>query len=201
LVLSQDAAIQAPSSLVVWGTVLSGNYTTIYQRTPGTIGNDTIIVIATPNGAAAVDSLETTATPTVTWTPEGASVDNSITALNAASKLVYAVKTGTGGTIASQTATNLTGGVGAGIRAYIGDLLIQDASAHGASFVGTSNDSWISRWETGYVDLVIDDADLAVGEAVPTDRTALTAVVSQISARLEWTRPLFEAHYALNVQA
>lgn len=176
---------QEVASLRVFGT--STDYVTVYSRVPGAIGNSVLLVINAPGTAAAADSLVTSATPTVTWTPETGDVDASITALNAGSKLVYAVKTGTGGTLAAQASTALAGGRGVGIKLRVGQLVAQDGTAAGVSRAGTSNGTYVSRWESGRIDVVVDDADLAAGQAVPAGVTLTAGGLIQVS--FVWSDP------------
>lgn len=201
LLQAQNAEQQTVAELVVFGTVASGNYTTVYARMPGALGNGIRLVIATPGTAAAVDSLQDTSTPTVTWTPETGDVDTSISTLNSTSKLVWAVKTGTGGTLASQSSTALAGGIGAGVRVYVGAALVADNTEYGARFDGSADGTYVQYWDNDFVTISIDDADLAVGKAVPTGRTALTAVVSHIVLRLEWIQPKFQTSISIGVKA
>lgn len=191
-----DRAQQVQESLVVWGTVESGNYVMVKSRVPGDHGVQLNILAA--GSAAAVDNYG--ATPSVDWTPETGDVDASIAALNSTSKLLYAEKVGTGGTIAIQAATALAGGKGEPLNFYLGALLAQSTADFGSVEPGTANGTYVSKWELDHIEIQIDDADLAVGEAVPTGRSALQAGGS-VAARFEWTRPRFELHVPLQVVA
>ena len=173
-------------------------------------------MISAASGAASVtDSLVTSDTPTVTWVPQTGNVDASITALNT-SKLVFAIKSGSGGTIATLSSTPLAGGVGAGVKLYIGNELIQDASTHGASFAGSSNNSYIRRWSDSQVRVESDEFDILAGVAVPTNdpwgeaNTEIVAATNDagtkfaggtVAVGLEWTRPLYFAEALVAIRA
>lgn len=183
---------QAQERITVWGTVASGNYVLIRSRVPGARGIRLQIAAAAGSSAAA-DTYG--ATPSVLWTPKTADIDDSITTLNAGSKLLYAVKVGTGGTIGTLAATALTGGAGGTVAVHVGALSIENTKLvpFGSVEPGTANDSYINRWEEDAVYLTIDDADLAVGEAVPTGRTALQAAAGHVVVSLFW----LDAHFRL----
>jgi hypothetical protein len=95
----------------------------------------------------------------------------------------------------------MAGGVGAGIRFYLGEFLVQDASQNGATFVGSAATSHIRSWEANKIVVNVDELDVAPGKALPAGFTALTAVEAHLLLRMEWARPLFEAHFPLAVKA
>lgn len=202
LVPSQDSAPQAVASMVVFAGAGPTDIVTVYSRMPGAIANNIELTIATPGGvASAVDSGQTTATPKVLWTPKTGDVAGSIAALNTSSKLLWAVAGAGAPVIGAQAATKMSGGVGKGVRLYLGQSLVQDASVAGATFAGSAAGTHIRKWTSTLVDINVSHLDLAVGKAVPTGGAALVAVEGLVSVRLEWTRPLFEATYPLSVVA
>lgn len=191
---------QAQESIIVWGTVGSGNYVRVRSRVPGNHGIQLQIAAAAGSSAAA-DTYG--ATPSVLWTPKTADIDDSIATLNANSKLLYAVKEGTGGVIATLAATALTGGAGGGVAVKVGALSIENTKLvpFGSVEPGTANDSYINRWEEDAIYLTIDDADLAVGEAVPTGRTALQAAAGHLVVALHWPDAHFRLQQTVHVLA
>ncbi|MCA8940372.1 MAG: hypothetical protein KDB07_11210 [Planctomycetes bacterium] len=192
-----DRATQALESLVIWGTVASGNYVQVYSRVPGDHG--VLLNITAAGGGSVTDNYG--ATPQVDWEPITGNIAGSVAALNAGSKLLYAVVVGTGGTIATLAATALSGGVGEAVNFYLGNLLVQNTATFGSADPGTANGSYITKWEAEHIEIAVDDADLAPGQAIPTGRSALVAAAGTLMARFEWTRPRFEMHVPLQVIA
>jgi hypothetical protein len=199
LVPSQDAGKQAKSYVDIFKDN-DNDFVRVYAISPGKLGDNIEVTVAAAGTAAVADSDEATTAPKVLLTPETGDVDASIAAWNA-SKLVYAVKFGTGGTIASSLSQNLDNGRGEGVRLVLGNKVFQDTSEHGSLFVGSGNGTYIKQWEEDHILFAVGNADLAVGEAVPTGKNALTAVESHLLLRLEWVRPLFEAQFPLAVKA
>lgn len=187
--------VQAQEEIVVWGTVVSGNYVKVRARVPGNHG--VLLTIAAAGTGAAADTYG--AAPAVAWTPETGDIDASITALNAASKLIYATKVGTGGTIATLAQTALSGGAGCGVSLHMGDKLIQNTktSVFGAAAPGTAAGSFISKWESDLIEVYIHNTDTGVGHAIPTGRTAMTAAGANLLMRAGWP----DAHYVAGFPA
>lgn len=174
----------------------------VYARFPGKLGNDIQITVAAPTGlgAIAVDSDEATAVPKVLITPKTGDPATTITQINN-SKLVRAVLVGVAPAFAAEAAANLAGGQGPGVRYYLGSKIMHDTTAHGASFVGSANGSRISMFTDNRIDFIVDEADLVVGEAVPTGMSALVAAESGIDAVIEWPDPAFQLPIYLPVVA
>lgn len=194
---SRTTPEQVQESLAVFGTVASGNYVLVKARVPGNHG--ILLTIATPGSAAAADTYG--AAPAVAWTPETGDVDASIAALNAASKLVYATKVGTGGTLAAMTQTALAGGKGGNVSFQLGAKVIQDTKLNpfGAAAPGTAAGSYISKWEDDLIEVVVHNTDTGVGYAIPTGRSAAVAAQGHLVAVVGWPESYFKTTLPLQV--
>lgn len=183
----RNVPLQAVASVVVFGTVT--DFVTVFARFPGKLGNGILLTVATPGTAAVSESDLDTDAPKVEWTPEAGDVDASIAELNASSKLVYAVKSGTGGTLAAAAEQALAGGEGPGCRYHVGKKIIQDTTAYGTSFAGSVNGSHIALHNDDFVSFRTSHLDIVAGEALPTGATAPTAVQGLVRLGVEWVNP------------
>lgn len=202
LIPSDIAPTQVCSYMRIWGTTT--NYCTLHATVPGHLGDNISVTIVAGAGESVVDSDLDTSNPKVVITYNaGVSTINSMVSLintpATGSQLLRIVKTNTGGTLAAKTIANLAGGEGEGVKIHIGQLTIQNAFAHGATFAGSSNKSRSVHWDSSKVVLYVDKDDLVAGKAFPTGATP--SVGGTLRIRLEWSRPEYVCDVMANLVA
>jgi hypothetical protein len=199
LVPSDVSKKQVVASKRIWdGATPATDNVMLYARFPGKYGNFRIVMGAFAGAAAAVDTDLATEDPHVVLTPKTGDADALVTAINTSSQILRAEKNGVP-VLVQSFETALAGGLGDGVKAYLGELLFQDVSQYGPLFGG--EDSFIAEWYENMVKLSLHKDDAIAGRAIPAGMTALTAVEGTLLARLEWVRPLFETAYQLHTKA
>lgn len=194
LVPSAVAPTQTPASLVIWNDG-AGNYTTLYAIGPGKLGNHIQITINTPDGGPVVtDSDEATTVPKVTITPQAGNYAATLTALNT-SKLIRAVQTVGGGTMASLVATDLAGGKGEGIKLFVGSLEVYNCVVHGALFNGLDTSNYLKSFVATGLQMVIGNTKLAA------ELPGTPAAGAMVMLAVEYDEPMWRAEMPLYVGA
>jgi len=187
---------QAVAELALWpGATPATDNMLLLARFPGKAGNFKVVIKAAAGAAVVVDNDLTTDAPYVEITPKTGDIAGTVAAINAGSKILRAVVNGTPGAIAENGEVYLAGGIGDGVKMYIGMSLSQNTSEANALFGGSADGSLILEWHEDKVLVNVVKEDMAPGKAIPTGMTALTADQGSVLVRLEWVRPLFETAY------